>query len=370
MTQTNKILTLASGATNLPLSATAGPADAPAVSSAQRIMIVDGQDINRRMLRAMLKSDSYKLIECKNAPEAMKILEAERIDVVVLDLVLPGVSGPELCRWLKANRKTRLIPVLMLTSVQGVENEIEGISSGADDFIIKPVNPTVIRTRIQSMLRNKALVDSLEEAETILFALAQTVERRDSYTGQHCERLATLSVLMGEALHLPASDLTALYRGGFLHDIGKISVPDAVLFKAGPLTPDEWDVMKRHTVEGENICKTMRTLAPVLPIIRSHHERLDGSGYPDGLKKSEIPLLAQILQVVDIYDALTTSRSYKPALSDEETFAIMRKEVDRGWRDNDLVNLFIGLMQGRSDSSSQDFAMLASLKNMQASLAG
>lgn len=341
---------------------------AQAANSAQRILIVDGQDINRRMMRAMLKPDAYSLVECRKASEVIQLLETESVDLVVLDMVLPEVSGPELCRWLKANRKTRLIPVLMLTGVQGVENEIAGITSGADEFLIKPIHPAVVRTRVRSMLRNKALIDSLEEAETILFALAQAVERRDKSTGLHCERLAAFSVWMGEALHLPPSELTALYRGGYLHDIGKISVPDAVLFKPGPLTPEEWEIMKRHTTEGEQICKTMRTLAPVLPIIRSHHERLDGSGYPDGLKGNEIPLLAQILQVVDIYDALTSSRSYKAAFSQEETFEIMHKEVARGWRNLELVDLFISLVRNRSDSP-QDNAMLESLKNMQASLA-
>lgn len=339
----------------------------PAPGALQRILIVDGQDINRRMMRAMLKSDSYQLLECGRASEVMRLLETEKVDLVVLDLVLPEVSGPELCRWLKTNRKTRFIPVLMLTSVQGVENEIAGIENGADEFLIKPIHPAVVRTRVSSMLRNKALVDSMEEAETILFALAQAVERRDKCTGMHCERLAALSVALGEALHLPQHDLIALYRGGYLHDIGKISVPDAILFKTGPLSPEEWDVMKRHTIEGEQICKAMRTLAAVLPIIRSHHERLDGSGYPDGLKGSEIPLLAQTLQVVDIYDALTSSRSYKAAFSQEETFDIMLKEADRGWRDKGLVNLFISLMRSRTDSP-QDSTMLESLKNMQASL--
>src|SRR5581483_8996207 len=183
----------------------------------------------------------------------------------------------------------------------GIENEIAGISSGADEFLIKPLHPAVVRTRVRAMLRNKSLIDSLEEAETILLALAQTVEHRDKYTDKHCQRLAVASVMLGEALGLPSQDLTALYRGGYLHDIGKIAIPDAILFKQGSLTSQEWDVMRSHP--------------PVLPIIRSHHERWDGSGYPDGLAGEDIPLLARILQVSDIYDALTSERPYKPALT-------------------------------------------------------
>jgi len=197
------------------------------------------------------------------------------------------------------------------------------------------------------MLRNKAIIDSLEEAETILFALAQAVEHRDKYTGQHCQRLAVTSVMLGEALGLPGADLTALYRGGYLHDIGKISVPDAILFKQGVLTAEEWVVMRSHAVRGEEICKPMRSLGPVLPIIRSHHERWDGTGYPDGLAGEEIPLLARILQVADIYDALTTERPYKPALSAACALEVMEEEVRRGWRDAELVPLFATIMQAR-----------------------
>ena len=331
------------------------------------ILIIDNEPMNRRVLKATLKSSPYRIFECRKASEAIDLLESERIDVIVLDLMLPEMSGPDFCRWLKSNRKTQFIQLLMLTSVQGVENEIAGISSGADEFLIKPLNPAVVRTRIQAMLRNKALIDSLEEAETILFALAQAVEHRDKYTGSHCERLAAYSVRMGKALKLPEEDLTALYRGGFLHDIGKISTPDAILFKPGSLTADEWHVMRTHTTQGEQICKTMKSLAPVLPIIRSHHEKMDGSGYPDGLAGEQIPLLARILQIVDIYDALTTARSYKPAFSQEQALRMLAEEAERGWRDPMLVELFARTIRGGLDGSGQD-AMQMSLNNMRAQL--
>ena len=292
----------------------------------------------------------------------MALLQSEKIDLVILDLMLPEMSGPELCRWMKADRRTQLIPVLMITNVQGVENEIVGISSGADEFLIKPLHPAVVRTRIRAMLRNKALIDSLEEAETILFALAQTVEQRDVYTGQHCQRLAVASVMLGEALGLSQTDLTALYRGGYLHDIGKISIPDSILFKQGLLTEQEWEVMRSHPVRGEEICKPMKSLWPVLPIIRNHHERWDGSGYPDGLAGEDIPLLARILQVADIYDALITERCYKPALSHEQAFALMEEEVRRGWRDPELVPLFVSTIQAKNAADAG--AIDTSLENM------
>jgi putative two-component system response regulator len=312
---------------------------------APNILVLDSNEMNRRMLKAILKTASYRIHECAAAAEAMAILEKENIDVIVLDLMLPEISGPDFCRWLRSNRKTKLIPTLMLTNVLGVDNEIEGITSGADEFLIKPVHARLLRARIAAMLRTKALIDSLEEAETILFALARAIEHRDKNTGAHCERLADYSVKMGEALGLSALELTALYRGGFLHDIGKISVPDAILFKPGKLTPAEWDVMRKHTIQGEAMCRHMKSLAPVLPIIRNHHERWDGTGYPDGLKGEEIPLLARILQVVDIYDALTTARPYKPALPPQEAVIVMRQEVACGWRDPVLTKLFIDQLE-------------------------
>jgi cyclic di-GMP phosphodiesterase len=304
------------------------------------ILVVDGEDINRRLLRAMLRTGPYRILEARRSSEAVRIIAEEELDLIIIDLVMPEISGADLCRMVKSERRTQLIPILMLTNVGGSQNEIDGIAAGADEFLTKPLHPEVVRTRIRAMLRNKAAIDSLEEAETILFALAQAVEARDSYTGGHCKRLADYSVALGQALGLSEEELVALHRGGYLHDIGKVAVPDAIMFKPGPLDEEEWVIMRAHTTSGEEICKPMRTLAPVLPIIRSHHERWDGTGYPDGLAGEDIPLLARILQTVDVYDALTTARSYKKAHSQEEAFRIMEEESARGWRDAELLALF------------------------------
>jgi putative two-component system response regulator len=347
-----------------------GPAEwEDSAAAPPAILIVDDNEINRRLIRAMLKTTPYSIAECHQAPEALEMLLSDRVDLVILDLMLPGMGGPEFCRRLKADRRTRFIPVLMMTSVQGFENEVTGITSGADEFLTKPLHPAVLRARIRSMLRNKALIDSLDEAESILFALAQAVEQRDQYTGAHCQRLASYSVALGEALGLTSTELRALYRGGFLHDIGKIGIPDAVLFKKGPLTEDEWVIMRSHTTKGEEICRPMKSLALVLPIIRSHHERWDGTGYPDGIKGEDVPLLARVLQVVDIYDALTTARSYKPALSHDEAAAVMMQEVERGWRDPELVSLFLDIV---ADTRVKEIpaitSMQVSLENMRRQL--
>jgi len=336
------------------------------------ILIVDDLDLNRHLLKAILKTESYRILEAKRPSVALKLLEHEKVDLVVMDMVMPGMSGPDFCRALKAERRTQLIPILVLTGVQGADSEIAGIESGADEFLVKPLQPAVVRTRVRGMLRSKALIDSLDEAETILFALAKSVEARDNYTGMHCERLAAYSVRLGQAVGVSKADQLALYRGGYLHDIGKIEIPDAILFKNGLLSPDEWQVMRMHTLRGEEICKPMQTLAPVLPIIRSHHERWDGSGYPDGLSGEAIPLLARILQVADIYDALTTARSYKPAFTHAHALEIMLEESERGWRDPELIPLFAEVEKQHQAMEetiwSADVAMQESLQNMRREL--
>ncbi|MGE5488229.1 MAG: HD-GYP domain-containing protein [bacterium] len=303
------------------------------------VLIIEPLEVNRQLLRGILRPDGYHLFEAEKPTDAMEILKSEDVDLVILELMMPGMDGPEFCRRLKADRRTRLIPLLILTSVQGRENEIAGITSGADEFLVKPLHPDIVRVRVRAMLRHKAALDSREEAETLLFALAQAIERRDKAIIGHCERLAILSMTLGTALELPRRDIVALYRGGYLHDIGKVAVPDAILFKRGPLTPEEWRIMKMHTIVGEQICRSARTLAPVLPIIRHHHERWDGSGYPDGLSGERIPLLARILQVADVFDALVSKRPYKPALSAETALSVLEEEARRGWRDPALVAL-------------------------------
>lgn len=312
-----------------------------ATSQVPTILLVDPAEINRRLVKAMLKTGNYRILEVARPLSALAILDNEKVDVVMVDLSIPEMSAHDFCLTLKNNPGTQLIPIIMTTSFLNAENEIAGIDSGADDFLVKPLRPDLVRARVRSMLRNKALTDSLEQAETILFALAQSVEHRDPCTSMHCERLAAYSLALGQTLGLSKRDQQALNRGGYLHDIGKIAIPDSILFKPGHLTEQDWEIMRQHTVRGEEICRPLKSLAPVLPIIRSHHERWDGSGYPDGLRGEEIPLLARILQVVDIYDALTTARPYKPAFSHDRAIEILRDEAKRGWRDPDLVQLFV-----------------------------
>lgn len=326
------------------------------------ILVVDDLEINRRLLSGLLSKESYRVLEARTARQALEILESERVDLIVLDMIMPGMDGLDCCRHIRSNRRTELIPVLMLSSVPSVENEIEGIGAGADEFVHKPFHPEVVRTRIRSLLRHKAAVDRLEESEAILMTLAETVEQRDRYTAGHCERLARLSVALGIAVGLPRRALLALHRGGYLHDIGKLAIPDDVLFKPGKLDDSEWAVMRTHTVVGEQICRHMKSLASVLPIIRSHHEKWDGTGYPDGKAGAEIPLLARVLQYADIYDALTSTRPYKRAFTSEEAIEIMREETQRGWRDPKLFPVFADLVLRRGEESLAGWVELAAVQ--------
>jgi len=332
------------------------------------IVILERKESNRRLLRAMLKSEGHHLLEAANAGEAFALLRREAVDLVILDLMLPEMGGLEFCRTMKASRQTRLIPLLILTSLQGVENEVASLASGADEFLVKPLHPTIVRTRIRAMLRQKSAIDSLEEAESILFALAQAIEQRDKCTSGHCERLAITSMSLGIALGLPRQQLLALHRGGFLHDIGKIAIPDSILLKPGPLNEEEWGVMRTHTVRGEEICRGIRTLAPVLPIVRSHHERWDGTGYPDGLAGENIPLLARILQVADIFDALASVRPYKPALTAAEALNVLEAESRRGWRDPQLVELLRKIHDTTFDVTARELLAAAPTDHVQESL--
>ena len=333
------------------------------------VLILDSVEINRRVLRGMLKNGAYRILEAKRPSEAFEMVAHEKVDLVIVDLMMPEMSGLEFCRKLKTERRTQFIPILMLTSIQSVESEVAGISSGADEFLVKPLQPQVVRTRVRAMLRNKTLIDSLEEAETILFALAQSVEQRDRHTGQHCQRLAAYSMTLGRMLGLPPADIRSLHRGGYLHDIGKISIPDSILFKPGSLTDDEWDVMRKHTTMGEQICMPMKSLSGVLPIIRNHHERWDGTGYPDGLRGEDIPLLARILQIADIYDALTSNRPYKAAFPHEQAINIMSDEAKRGWRDKRIVSLFAEISAPELQEVAAEIMTPIALANMGLELA-
>jgi putative two-component system response regulator len=303
------------------------------------VLIVDDEDAHLDLVESILEPDDYAVMTTTSPEQALRILESEPVDLVILDMLMPDMDGLAFCRRVRENPHTKQIQILMLTGLIGLEQD--SIDSGADEFMEKPYSPEALRSRVRAMLRHRNAIERLEEAESILFALAVAVEQRDAYTAGHCERLATYSVALGMKLRLKPRQLLALYRGGYLHDIGKIGMPDSILFKPAALTEAEWVTMRTHTILGENICRPMRCLGDVLPIIRSHHERWDGSGYPDKLKREQIPLLARILQLADVFDALTTKRPYKIALTTREALHVMEHEAEQGWYQPELIELFM-----------------------------
>jgi len=308
------------------------------------VLVVDDDEVSRLLTQEMLGLKRYRVVAAQDAEEGLRLIQKHPPDLILLDVVMPGRSGIELCRELKENNATRLIPVILITGLSEKEARIEGIEAGADDFLNKPVDSQELFARVKSLLKLKQFTDELENAETVLFSLALGVEARDPYTEGHCSRLSDYAAHLGEAMGLGAEDVVALRRAGVLHDIGKIAVPDAILRKPGPLDADEMAVLRRHPVTGEQICQPLRTLHRVLPIIRHHHEHWNGAGYPDGLAGENIPLLARVLQVADAYDALTSSRPYKPAWTHEEAKAILVKETEADWWDQEVVRVFLHQM--------------------------
>jgi putative two-component system response regulator len=294
-------------------------------------------------MRRLLQGDGYRVLESGNGRDALEMVRTEAPDLIIMDVLMPGVSGFDVCLALKGDPGTRLVPVILITALDDTTDRIRGLDVGADDFITKPVNAAELRARVRSLLRLKRYTDDLDTADAVIMSLALTIEARDRGTRGHCERLAAYAAALGAALDVTADQIDALRKGGFLHDIGKVGVPDAILLKPAPLTREEFALMQQHPVIGDRLCGELRSLRAVRPIVRHHHERLDGSGNPDGLRGDGIPLLAQILSVVDVFDALTTSRPYKAARTVADAFEELWLEAARGWRRRDLVDLFASM---------------------------
>lgn len=303
-----------------------------------RILAVDDQPTNLKVLHRMLTEQGYDVTCAADGLEALDHLSRDPLpDLVLMDILMPGLNGYEVCRRVRGEARTRLLPVVLLTSLTESRERIEGLEAGADDFISKPFLRDELLARVRSLLRQKFLVDELDNAENVILSLAVAVEARDECTEGHIERVSQQCVRLATRLGLGADDVDALSKGGVLHDIGKLRVPDRILNKPGSLTPDEFEIMKLHTVWGERICRPLRSVRRVLPIIRHHHERPDGTGYPDGLKGEEIPVLARILSVVDVFDALISDRPYRSRMTVDQALAILHQNAARGWLFPDIV---------------------------------
>jgi len=313
-----------------------------------KILVVDDDVDVRSGLQLLLRRQEYDVRTARDGNDALDECASFEPDLILLDVMMPGRDGFEICHEIKSRPETRLIPVILVTGLSDKSHRIRGIEAGADDFLNKPIDMTELDARVHSLLRLKSFTDELENAEAVLFSLALAIEARDPYTHGHCARLSELSAHLGERIGLPDDDITALRRAGIVHDIGKVVVPDAILLKPGPLTTEERAAIRQHPAVGEHICSPLKSFRTVLGIIRHHHERWDGSGYPDGLHSDAIPLTARVLQIADVYDALTTQRAYRVALAPNDAWKILEEEVNRGWWDGHLVQEFREMMKGWS----------------------
>jgi putative two-component system response regulator len=304
------------------------------------ILIADDDEVSARFLTRLLTKDGCHVRRVKTSDEALDACAAQPPDLLLIDFA-PRGHDIEVCRSLKGRAATRLIPVVIVTAKSKRHQRLASIEAGCDDFVTKPYDAAELRARVRSLVRLKRYTDELETAETVMLGLGATIEARDPCTRGHCQRLARYATAVGRSLGLDDGDLAALNRGGFLHDIGKIAVPDRVLLKGGALDAQESRVMREHTIIGDALCAGLRSFSKVRPIVRHHHERLDGSGYPDGLRNQEVPLLAQIVGVVDVFDAVTSERPYHAAISRDEGFEVLAGEAKKGWRDRALVDAFI-----------------------------
>ena len=305
------------------------------------ILVVEDDLTIRDLLVRLLITRGYHVDVAGDGLEARGSVQRRQPDLILLDIGLPGESGLTLCRFFKQQPGMRLTPIVLLTGLNDRNAKLEGITAGADDFLAKPFDATELTARVASLVRIKRYTDELESAESIIKSLALTIEARDAYTDGHCQRLADYGTALGQEIGLAADQIEALNRGGYLHDVGKIGIPDSILLKPGRLTPAEYETMKAHAVIGERLCGELHSLAAVRPIVRHHHERRDGTGYPDGLHGDEIPLLAQIIAIVDEFDAITTTRPYRAALSQNFAFDELTREAAAGIHSAELVVAFM-----------------------------
>ncbi len=317
----------------------------PKLDKPLTVLAVDDDATNLLVIEKMLSPHSCIVKKAISGQEAIDMVWKELPDVILLDVMMPGMSGFEVCKKLKSSETTRLVPIIIVTALQDKEDRIKGIQAGCDDFISKPIDRLELLARVHALGQVKRLNDDLDHAEAVVLSLARAVEAKDHTTGNHCDRLIRLSHAFGKELGLEQKDIRTLERASILHDVGKIGIPDTLLLKPEKLNEEEWEIMRQHPVLGEEICHPLRSLQDVCPIIRHHHEKYNGTGYPDGIVGESIPYLARVFQIIDAFDAMTTERPYKPAFSLKKTLKTLKEETAQGIWDPKLMEKFIEFIE-------------------------
>jgi putative two-component system response regulator len=317
-----------------------------------KILVVDDDVEVALVITRVLEDDGHEVRMARDGQEGLDLIAAAQPDLIVLDLDMPRLSGLDVCYRLKQMPATRLMPILILTGRDPSDARVPAWELGADEYLSKPPRPQDLVARCRSLLRTKRLVDELDSAESVVLSFARTVESKSVYTQGHSKRVSQYAVALGEDVGLNSVEMHVLRRGAVLHDIGKICIPDAILNKPEPLTAEEYELAKRHPLEGVRILEGLRSIQDVLPLVRWHHERLDGRGYPDGLRGDDIPPLVRILAVTDVYDAISSDRPYRPALPRAKCFEILEADAAGGGLDAGLVDTFCQRMHGSGPSDS------------------
>ncbi len=309
-------------------------------SQPAKILVVDDNASSRMAVSALLSIEGYEVIELENSKKVLEYVIAQEPDLILLDIMLPEFDGFEICKGIKANETTASIPVIFITVLNDRKTYTQSLEAGGDDLLPKPLDRLELATRVKSFIRQKRLYEDLDHTEQVLFSIAKAIGERDSDRSKSSERLIQLAQSFGEYLGLPLAKVKDLIKAIYLHDLGTVGIPDAVLLKEGKLTLEERKLINQHVLIGEKLCQPLRGMEGVLPIIRHHHERWDGGGYPDGLVGEDIPLLAQIFQIIDIYNALTSKRPYKQAFTPQQALEIILEEKNKGWRNPQLADQF------------------------------
>jgi putative two-component system response regulator len=305
-----------------------------------RVLSIDDDPTALEILELYCNDMGFQFYGLDQPAEALDFALSIRPDVILTDAMMPGISGFDLCQRFRDHPLLALVPVVMVTSLDAKEDKIRAIEAGAQEFLTKPIDRMELGARVRSLGRMRRLIETLDSADRVLDSLALCAEARDHTTGQHCERLKQQGREFGEFLGLDASSIVALERAGYLHDIGKVAIPDAVLQKPGKLTDEEWVVMKSHSKIGADLLSPLNTMADVIPIVRHHHERWDGRGYPDGFRNEAIPFLARVFQLLDAWDALTNARPYKAAMTASDALKLLEQEAAEGRWDPSLFAHF------------------------------
>ncbi len=313
------------------------PADSATPSGGGHILIVDDDPAIRRLLRRCLELAGYTVDESGSAGEGLDRMRGDAYDLVFLDLNLPDSSGHQVLETIRADPETRLLPVVMLTGMATTEERIRAYREGATDFLPKPFAPEELIPRVRSLVLLKQFADEHEHVEKVFLSLSITIDARDAYTAGHSGRVANYADGIAARMKLDHAARLEIRRGALFHDLGKIVIPDSVLGKPGILTPEERQIIERHPVAGYEVLAPMRTMRRILPIVYHHHERLDGSGYPDGISGDAITPAIRIVTVSDIFDALTSTRAYREAHTTASAFETLNEGVRNGWWDGDVV---------------------------------